>query len=980
MDAGTTNTERTDDTHADPLRDALVSAVGEEYEVVRLIGRGGMGAVYLARDRALERLVAIKVLPPGSATDSGVIERFRREAKTVASLQHVGIVPLYAFGERRGLCWFVMGYVRGESLSARLERDQVLDPETTRTLLAQVAEALDHAHRQGIVHRDIKPDNILLDDSTGRAMLTDFGIARADSLVSTSLTQVGAVMGTPHYMSPEQATAEPQIDGRSDLYSVGVVGYQMLSGQLPFDGRSFRELLMQHVSATPTPLAQVAPAAPAELADAVMKCLAKDPAGRFPDARSLRSAVGGDAYDDESLTYELAELKHMASWLVLTVLGVATAVTSAAVSDGKTLGLSIGMWLASPLFFLLFIPQLRVARQRGYAWPVIQRVMTLPPKWWWLWWPKRWRRSGDVFERLPASLRRARVMNSLLAVLLLTEFPIMAWATDSGRLAVRELVPLAHGIYSVRWLASLSGLSAVLVLIVFLIVLMTMLVVTSVLARRVGKRAGLGHLDCNRLTYKPTDSPFWRDPRIQRVYRGGTAERRPTTPQEFVSQILASSGTLTPSVTGVVSSAAVAARRLLEAIGLQERELALLEKTAPREQLDRLEAELLLLDGDDGDEESVALLVNQRDALLRSRERLQVVSAKRDAALGELEAIWNDVRRLSVTTDGAAAKELLAQLEARTQAVERDYPRRRLASGTGAQRVTATVLVFLVAGAAGVVAQPAPPSLALVRGLLERGQTDSAIAALQQAGDTSVESLLLEGQAQSQRGSRPGVFTRAIALRRSRAAYEQALMRDSTRIEALEALAWIYRLVPSYLGGSRSRAEQTRRALAMHAPYRGQLLHGYFERLEGRSQAAEATFRQLITTSPDSAGAWFALGDLAYRQGRADESLRAWRRYRELNPTDRSILMQLGQLAAVHGVAVAEGEAALREYLRTEPRPEFPPLDLAYWRLGQILQKTGRPAEARDAYGKAIALDGRDKDYRASLRSLDEPAASGSNR
>jgi predicted Ser/Thr protein kinase len=472
----------------DALRDALVAAVGDEYEVVRLIGRGGMGAVYLARDRALERLVAIKVLPPGSATDAGVLERFRREAKTVASLQHPGIVPLHAFGERRGLAWFVMGYVRGESLGARLDRETMLDVETTRTMLAQVADALDHAHKQGIVHRDIKPDNILIDDTSGRALLTDFGIARADTLqAGTSLTQVGSVMGTPHYMSPEQATAEPSIDGRSDLYSVGVVGYQLLSGQLPFDGRSFRELLMQHISVTPKALSQVAPSVPSDLAEAVMRCLEKDPAKRFTDGRALRTAVGGAAYDDDTLTYELAELQHLAAKFVLvTAISIALGLC-AALRGGTLLSFPTAAWLSIPAFFLVYGLQVREARKRGYEWGTIRRVLTLPPRWWFLWWPRSWRRAGDVYEQLPAPLKTGRLVMAVQVFLLLSEFPLMAWATDPRRLAIREMIPAAHAYFSMPWVARLQMLVPLAVLIVFLLVLTATATFSFVLMKRATK-------------------------------------------------------------------------------------------------------------------------------------------------------------------------------------------------------------------------------------------------------------------------------------------------------------------------------------------------------------------------------------------------------------------------------------------------------------------------------------------------------------
>ncbi len=188
----------------DPLRAALERALGAHYEIVRLLGRGGMGAVYLARERALERTVAIKVLPPEVAVSAEAQERFRREARTAAKLTHPNIVPLHTFGEVEGMMYFVMGYVRGESLADRMRRYEKLPPDDARRILSAIADALDYAHRQGVVHRDIKPDNILLEQESGRPMLTDFGIAKAAASGET-LTELGTAIGTPHYMSPEQS-------------------------------------------------------------------------------------------------------------------------------------------------------------------------------------------------------------------------------------------------------------------------------------------------------------------------------------------------------------------------------------------------------------------------------------------------------------------------------------------------------------------------------------------------------------------------------------------------------------------------------------------------------------------------------------------------------------------------------------------------------------------------------------------------------
>jgi serine/threonine protein kinase len=251
-----------------------------------------MGVVYRARDKRLKRHVAIKVLPPELAFQSAIRTRFLREAETAAQLSHPNIVPIYTVDEAEGLVFFVMAYISGDNLAKRLHDKGVLAVEDVRRITREVADALAYAHERGVVHRDIKPDNILLDASSNRAMVTDFGIARAVSDIDSGrLTATGMAIGTPAYMSPEQAAGDRQIDGRSDLYSLGVVAYQMLVGEPPFVANSTPAMLVKHISERPTPVSQRRSDVPNDLSRAVMMCLEKEPAMRFPSAGSLVAAL-----------------------------------------------------------------------------------------------------------------------------------------------------------------------------------------------------------------------------------------------------------------------------------------------------------------------------------------------------------------------------------------------------------------------------------------------------------------------------------------------------------------------------------------------------------------------------------------------------------------------------------------------------------------------------------------------------------------
>src|SRR6266545_3300908 len=287
--------------HADPMNAAanslsarLIQALGNSYTVEGEIGRGGMGVVYNARDERLKRQVAIKVLPPELAFREEIRIRFLREAETAARLSHPNIVPIHAVGEGPdGLVYFVMMFVDGESLAAKLKRRGRLPPDEARRIMQETADALGAAHAVGIIHRDVKPDNILLEGSRGRVVVTDFGIAKALSSTTggATLTGTGVAIGTPHYMSPEQAAGDREIDGRSDIYSLGVVAYQMLVGELPFHAPTVPGILMKHITERAPLISDKRPDIPDDLAACVMRCLEKDPEARWPTADALRRAL-----------------------------------------------------------------------------------------------------------------------------------------------------------------------------------------------------------------------------------------------------------------------------------------------------------------------------------------------------------------------------------------------------------------------------------------------------------------------------------------------------------------------------------------------------------------------------------------------------------------------------------------------------------------------------------------------------------------
>jgi serine/threonine protein kinase len=314
--------------------DRFRQILGNEYEIIRLLGQGGFARVYKARDLRLDRIVAIKVIRPEVIDTELYWESFRKEGIALAQLRHPAIVPIYDIRERNGLIYYIMPFVEGTTLEERMARGR-LPPYESRRILSELANALGAAHRAKMVHLDIKPANVFLEGDLGKVLLMDFGTAMmVPDQVDDSWE--GPVVGTPEYMSPEQARGLPEIDHRSDIYSLGALGYSMLMGRPPFSGRDARDILEKHVKETPVSIRRVNPTIPKEFADAVMKCLEKDPWERFSTTKELDAALQAVTF---RTTQELTAIREESSGVSPTMVVVIACV---ALLVGLLMGLAIG--------------------------------------------------------------------------------------------------------------------------------------------------------------------------------------------------------------------------------------------------------------------------------------------------------------------------------------------------------------------------------------------------------------------------------------------------------------------------------------------------------------------------------------------------------------------------------------------------------------------------------------------------------------
>jgi tRNA A-37 threonylcarbamoyl transferase component Bud32 len=623
------------------LRAALEAALGQQYEIVRSLGQGGMGTVYLARERALERFVAIKVLRPELAEAQEGRERFRREARVAAQLSHPGILPLHTFGEVGGVWYFVMGYVRGVTLAERLRVERRLPVAEARRILAELADALDCAHRSGVVHRDIKPANILMDADSGRAVLADFGIAKVQD-GGDSLTATGMIVGTPGFMSPEQATGERDVDARSDLYSLGAVGYAMLSGREPFAAGGIDVVVARRTTSYPPDLHTFAPDVPADLAAVVMRCLARDPAQRWPNARALHDAL---ALVDEEVTgglpVSVRDLPAFGPYAVLWAgLWLALAASPFRSIGDRALLVLIALLVPAGLV-------LHVWNVAGGGLPLAQlaRVAFWPPDWWGMWWPRSLRRPSDLWRRLPWRARLVRgalsaFIIALPALILTREWVEAVTGAGVGWFGATETALVLGAAAVVFWVGAWSH------------------------------RRGLTWAETTRLLFGATATPAgWSSPALRRLLAPAHGAVRPPERDEpadyrrAIDELVAQLGGATREPT---VRAADSARRLVELLDRCDAELRALSLGSSAGETDHIAAQLAALEGaahaDDETRELADLLRAQLAVVQRMRVRCEMLASRRARLLHLLHGLWTHLAALPGLTP-AAEREELARVE-----------------------------------------------------------------------------------------------------------------------------------------------------------------------------------------------------------------------------------------------------------------------------------------------------------------------------
>ena len=627
------------------VRTALEKGLGHQYELIRHLGRGGMGEVFLARERALERLVAIKVLRPDLAVTTESRERFKREARTAAQLSHRSIVSLHTFGEVAGVWFFVMQYIAGETLAERLHQRGRINADEARDILIDLADALDCAHQHGVIHRDIKPANILLDAESGRAVLADFGISKTSD-AGDSLTVTGAIIGTPDYMSPEQVTGAHGADARSDIYSLGAVAYTMLAGRAPFAEGSAQAKLYRRASQDATPIGTIVPSVPGELAEIVMKCLARDPALRWPDARMLKAALVQAGGDVTAMPEQLRQLPTFAPYALLW----AVAWTAFALWMPRKL-----VELLLLLLIALLVPlglSMHVWHSGGYALGMreLARVASWPPEWWGMWWPRVLRRPSDVWARLPWwPARFIRIVMSafffavpLIAVLghLLDsqESPEVDKALDTA-LRLVAIIAATSTVASLWW----------------------------------ARRAGFSGSEATRFLFGATlMSRFWSMPRVARLLSLSSGRVRspdrdsPSDHHRAIDQLVR----MMPSeLTDVVIGISRAAEDAVRAIKRSDNELKALQRELEIAEPDRIAARLVMLGDPRAGENTEGselrqLLQKEVDVARRVRAHGESVRQERDRQMELLRTIYTQLRLVHEPPTNQAAE--LAAVKLRT--------------------------------------------------------------------------------------------------------------------------------------------------------------------------------------------------------------------------------------------------------------------------------------------------------------------------